>query len=588
MRSRKGVLLIAMLALRHGREVDREFLASTLWAESVQAQAFYNLRQTLMGLRKAMGSQADRIITPSPRTIRLALDGAFADVVEFDRALQRGDEASLAAAADLYRGPLMIKCPDEWLIDPRESRQISYFKALSSLAREYTNRGAHSEAVAMMRQAVSAYPHDESLQRGLMRSLAANGELAATDAVYHELTEFLYQHANTAPDPETRALFQQLREDASSGVFVRDSAVSAPPAGGRTEVKSALAGQRHTERVTLPGGAVAPDSPFYLERAEDEEFRQALHVGESIALIKGARQMGKTSMLARGLMTAREMGASVVHSDLETYDPDQLATINALCLTLAHDIADQLAISIEPEATWHRHHSPGRNLERYLREHALSHIENRLIWGLDSVDALSNHEYGSSIFGLFRSWHNRRALEPGGPWRKLILVLLYSTEAHLLIKDRHQSPFNVGLTVGLNDFSADQVRALNEKYGLPLEAEGDLARFYSLLSGHPYLTSMGLALMRNGSMTLNELIARADTDDGPFGSHLRRLFADLQQDPMLVSTVKSLLNERVTGSLSDFYRLRSAGIVVGQSPQTARIRCPLYHSYLVRHLLYNA
>ncbi|MBI1757066.1 MAG: TIR domain-containing protein, partial [Fimbriimonas ginsengisoli] len=42
------------------------------------------------------------------------------------------------------------------------------------------------------------------------------------------------------------------------------------------------------------GGAVPPGSPFYIERATDAEFLQAIKASESIILIKGPRQMGKT------------------------------------------------------------------------------------------------------------------------------------------------------------------------------------------------------------------------------------------------------------------------------------------------------
>jgi DNA-binding SARP family transcriptional activator len=569
LRSRKGLLLIAMLALRHGREVEREFLAGILWSDSVQAQAFYNLRQTLVGLRKALGSQADRILTPSHRTVRLDLDGAFTDVLEFDEAIRDENVESLATAVDLYRGPLMAEHSDEWLTDPRETRHLAYLQALATLAREYAGSGARTEAVRMMRQAAAAYPRDESLQRGLMRALMATGDVAAADAVYRELVEFLHRNANTAPDPETIRLFHELRN---------------PPVATNVPKANAASEGGVPRRIAYPVGAVPLDSPFYLKRAKDEEFLQAIEAEESTLLIKGAQQMGKTSLLARGLIAARERGASVVHSDLETYGPEQRASADAFCMALAQDLADRLGLETPPESIWNPGHSPGRILERYLREHVLRSIDGRLVWALDSVDALIPYAYSSSIFGLFRSWHNRRALEPGGPWRNLTLVLIYSTEAHLFIRDRHQSPFNVGVTVELGDFRPDEVRALNEKYGRPLESGADLERFYRLLSGHPYLTALGLAMMRNTGMDLDSLIAVADTDEGPFGSHLRQMLTGLQQDPELLSVVIGVLNDRMTGSLSDFYRLRSAGIVTGLSLQAVRMRCQVYHAYLKRHL----
>src|SRR5262245_12044597 len=58
-----------------------------------------------------------------------------------------------------------------------------------------------------------------------------------------------------------------------------------------------------------PGGAVPLDSPFYVARKTDEEFYKAIARRDSIVLVKGARQVGKTSLLARGLQRARESGA---------------------------------------------------------------------------------------------------------------------------------------------------------------------------------------------------------------------------------------------------------------------------------------
>ena len=56
------------------------------------------------------------------------------------------------------------------------------------------------------------------------------------------------------------------------------------------------------------GGAVPIGSPYYLERETDRRFAAALEAQESVVLIKGARQVGKTSLLARGLAQARRSG----------------------------------------------------------------------------------------------------------------------------------------------------------------------------------------------------------------------------------------------------------------------------------------
>ena len=89
------------------------------------------------------------------------------------------------------------------------------------------------------------------------------------------------------------------------------------------------------------------------------------------------------------------------------------------------------------------------------------------------------------VFGLFRSWHNERALDPQGPWGRFTLAIAYATEAHLFITDLNQSPFNVGTRLALADFTLEQVAELNWRYGSPLRGEPELAGFVHLAGGHP-------------------------------------------------------------------------------------------------------
>jgi hypothetical protein len=59
------------------------------------------------------------------------------------------------------------------------------------------------------------------------------------------------------------------------------------------------------EKLEPVGGAVALDSQFWIVRSTEAEFRAAIARNDSIVLLKGARQMGKTSLLARGLQQGR-------------------------------------------------------------------------------------------------------------------------------------------------------------------------------------------------------------------------------------------------------------------------------------------
>jgi hypothetical protein len=333
------------------------------------------------------------------------------------------------------------------------------------------------------------------------------------------------------------------------------------------------------------GGAVPLDSEFYIVRPADEEFRAAIARGDSIVLVKGARQVGKTSLLARGLQQAREAGAKVVLTDFQNLSAAYLESIEKLMVALAKSFADQLDLDVYPNQIWDADLSPGVNLERYLRRGVLQQTAAPIVWGLDEVDRLFTCDFGSEVFGLFRSWHNKRALDPEGPWRRLTLAIAYATEAHLFITDLNQSPFNVGTRLMLEDFSFEQVAELNRRYGSPLGDQAEVARYHRLVGGHPYLVRRGIYEMAARDIKLAALEAQADRDDGPFSDHLRRLAVSLTQDRALSEVVRRVLKGSSSVGTESFYRLRSAGLMAGDSERDVRLRCQLYATYLERHLL---
>jgi len=334
-----------------------------------------------------------------------------------------------------------------------------------------------------------------------------------------------------------------------------------------------------------PGGALPLHSNFYIERGTDSEFNQALARNDSIVLVKGARQVGKTSLLARGMQHMREAGAAVVLTDLQHLTASSLENVEKLLLTLAELIADQLELGIVPNRDWNSFLSPSSNFERFLRRAVLGRLPTSLVWGLDEVDRLFSCDYASEVFGLFRSWHNLRALDPAGPWQRLTLAFAYATEAHLFITDLNQSPFNVGTRLTLEDFTPDQVAELNSRYGGPLRTQEELTQFHNLIGGHPYLTQSGLYEMVKRKSDLSAVQEHAADDEGVFGDHLRRMLISLERDPVLREALRKLLYGEEELSRIHFYRLRSAGVLSGSSPQDARPRCELYRRYLTKHLL---
>lgn len=292
LRSRKGLWLLALLALRPGRDVERDWLAGTLWPDSDEPDARRSLRQSLHDLRRALGPESHRLACESPRTLRLDVSGADVDVLAFDAALARGGSASLKAAVELYRGPLLEDCTEEWALEERRQREQAYLTALETLALEATVRGEYGTAAGYLRRAVGVDPFRENLQRVLMQSLGGEGNPGGALLVYRQFREMLRREMAAEPTEETTDLFRRIRAEAHERAMPRGSeartAITTPPpiSGsfpvplteliGRDEAVTEIAARlRHARLVTLTGTGGIGKTRLALQVAGEigDEFR---------------------------------------------------------------------------------------------------------------------------------------------------------------------------------------------------------------------------------------------------------------------------------------------------------------------------
>jgi predicted ATPase/DNA-binding SARP family transcriptional activator len=207
--------MLALLTLRHGRPVERDWLAGTLWPDVLQSQASASLRAVLSELRVALGTEGGRLQSPNRPTLLLDLAGAWADVLTFDTAAARGDIASLTEAVALYRGPLLEGITEEWVAQERTAREAVCLRALQTLANAAADAGKPDEAVALWQRAVSMAPLWDAARRGLMMAFAAEGDTNSALQVYREFVNTLQGNDPRAvPDHETTTLYNHLRTEA--------------------------------------------------------------------------------------------------------------------------------------------------------------------------------------------------------------------------------------------------------------------------------------------------------------------------------------------------------------------------------------
>jgi len=335
------------------------------------------------------------------------------------------------------------------------------------------------------------------------------------------------------------------------------------------------------------GGAMPLDSKFYVERQTDKDFQTAIQRRDSIVLIKGPRQVGKTSLLARGLQQARDAEVIVLLTDFQKLIDAQLQSLETFFIALGEMLADQVNSDVYPEdfKKWRPNRAPNLNFDLYFKSEILGKTNKPVLWGIDEADRLFLCDFSSEVFALFRTWHNERALNPASPCSRLTLAIAYATETYLFIKDQNQSPFNVGTKLSLEDFTLQQLANLNQRYGSPLKNDKEIKHFHQLVGGQPYLVRCGLNDLVSHNLSLEAFISTATRDNGTYGEHLRRIVMLLNRDEPLLEAMQKVLQDQSCPDYDSFYRLRSAGILRGDSKDHVSLRCKIYEHYLKKHLL---
>jgi DNA-binding SARP family transcriptional activator len=592
-RSQRTAALLAYLAYFADRDHPRMVLAEQFWPEGDPGLGRHNLNVALSWLREHLSvpEGASPPLISTRFAVRLDPSLATTDVSELKAALDAAPRvegaaraASLAAAVALYRGPLLPGFTDEWVLLEQQRLDEQFFPAVRDLIAYYQTSGDGDRAIQCAVQAVGVDPLREEAHRELIRLYAAEGRLYEAQRQYTELERRLARDLDVTPDAETRSLMERLAARTANGSrppipTARASDRSVPPPQNEGAIGAPA---RFAIREPI-GGAVPLGSPYYLLRPADEAFAAALARRDSIVLVKGPRQVGKTSLLARGVQEVRQ-SARVVVTDLEALNAGHLESAEALLLAFAQSIAEGLELDVAVAEVWQPRRGPNPSFRRFLRREILEHLEAPLVWVLDGIDRLFGLPWSGELFGLFRSWHNERALDPSGPWSRLTLAIAYATEAHLFIPDLNKSPFNVGTRLALDDFTPEQVADLNRRCGTPLASERERTRFYRLVGGHPWLVRVGLDALAGEGLGLETLESIADREDGVFGDHLQRMRAPLARDPELCDVLRGVLAGRPCPTPRSFYRLRSAGLIAGSAPESARPRCELYARYFRRHL----
>lgn len=221
--TRKAGAMVAYLALQDGHTQTRDKLAGLFWSRNTDEQARTNLRQALSRLRKAMSNGDEAPLLASAECVALDMARIDLDVRQFESLLGEGEVEALERAMDLYRGDLLDGLSlnesdfDHWLWAERERLRVLAVNALLKLIDGYEATSDLNRCVDTALRLLSIDPLQESAHRALMRAYAAQGRYGMALQQYESCRELLNRELQVEPEPETVALFDDIRRRRSNG-----------------------------------------------------------------------------------------------------------------------------------------------------------------------------------------------------------------------------------------------------------------------------------------------------------------------------------------------------------------------------------
>ena len=360
------------------------------------------------------------------------------------------------------------------------------------------------------------------------------------------------------PNDTPRVLQEVLRAVSLDPVPLSDSLPAerlSPP--GRETPSARPSAVVDSRSAVVPGGTIRADDAFYVRRRQDEVVLECAPETGITLVVKGPRQMGKSSLLLHYLSKCQAAGKKVAFVDFSIFTADDFREyptfLQRFGQVLLHRLGLDRSLAAQVDSQF--------AMVDFVESQLLPAISVPLVIAIDEADRLLGQPYQADFFSMLRVWHNNRSMFLTPQWENLDLALSISTEPYLLIEEGDRSPFNVGRILEVTPFSLSECRDLDQRYPGVLSGE-QVDRLWQLLGGHPYLTRLAYYRLTSADrLEFDELIEQAAEERGPFGDHLRALRFKLHERPELLAALQQIIHTGSCDSHDLYYRLYGAGLV---------------------------
>ncbi len=273
--SRKAEAIVIYLLFSEKTSVEREEMATLLWADMPESNALTNLRVTLANIKKQCGD----LLLVTRRRISIHPEA----VIETDRtALEETMNATAANGLDkkelpleqarilaektaLYRGDFLqgffvrnAIAFEDWAAYERETLRRQMIDALQMLIHTFKKNHMLREGIAAANQLLFIDSFNDAAYQWLIELYALNGERDKALETYEKYYTFLAEEIGVEPTDEVIALAEAVRDG------------SLAPEGPAVI-------SLETSGLPVPNNIPMELSPFFGRRAELAQLRDYLH-----------------------------------------------------------------------------------------------------------------------------------------------------------------------------------------------------------------------------------------------------------------------------------------------------------------------
>lgn len=209
-----------------GQELRRECVADRFWQASDEARQRSALNSALWRIARKIPSHPGLKLRATDATVCMTIDdaipvdgrdlNALVDEACHADSLSQPCAERLEAVLRASEAPFMDGLGADWALAERERNSSIRIRGLIALLRWHGDNRRYEDALQLCRRILQEDPFRESVQIDMMWLYVLNGQRAQAIRQYHAFAAVLSEELGIEPMPETRALFDHIRNDFDS------------------------------------------------------------------------------------------------------------------------------------------------------------------------------------------------------------------------------------------------------------------------------------------------------------------------------------------------------------------------------------